>query len=93
MEVKNDSKESACNAGDLGLIPRSGISPEKVMATHSGIPAWKIPRTEEPGRLQSIGSQRVEHYTYSSFRPLCPQESTGLLFFQHYMVVNTNLFC
>ena len=29
MEVKNDSKESACNAGDLGLIPRSGKSPEK----------------------------------------------------------------
>ena len=32
---------------------------EKEMATHSSILAWKIPRTEEPGRLQSIGSQRV----------------------------------
>ena len=32
---------------------------EKEMATHSSIPAWKIPRTEEPGRLQSTGSQRV----------------------------------
>ena len=32
---------------------------EKEMATHSSIPAWKIPWTEEPGRLQSMGSQRV----------------------------------
>ena len=32
---------------------------EKEMATHSSILAWKIPWTEEPGRLQSIGSQRV----------------------------------
>ena len=32
---------------------------EKAMATHSSILAWKIPWTEEPGRLQSIGSQRV----------------------------------
>ena len=31
------------------------------MATHSGILAWRIPWTEEPGRLRSIGSQRVEH--------------------------------
>ena len=30
------------------------------MATHSSILAWKIPWTEEPGRLQSMGSQRVE---------------------------------
>ena len=34
---------------------------EKGMATHSSIPAWRIPWTEEPGRLQSIGSQRVRH--------------------------------
>ena len=31
------------------------------MATHSSILAWKIPWTEEPGRLQSMGSQRVGH--------------------------------
>ena len=41
---------------------------EEEMATHSSIPAWKIPWTEEPGRLQSMGLQRVrqnvatEHY-------------------------------
>ena len=34
---------------------------EKEMATHSSILAWKIPWTEEPGGLQSIGSQRVGH--------------------------------
>ena len=34
---------------------------EKEMATHSSILAWKIPWTEEPGRLQSIGLQRVGH--------------------------------
>ena len=34
---------------------------EKEMATHSSIPAWRIPWTEEPGRLQSVGSQRVGH--------------------------------
>ena len=35
--------------------------PEKGMATHSSILAWRIPWTEEPGGLQSIGAQRVGH--------------------------------
>ena len=34
---------------------------QKGMATHSSIPAWRIPWKEEPGRLQSMGSQRVGH--------------------------------
>ena len=34
---------------------------EKEMATHSSIFAWKIPQTEEPGRLHSMGSQRIRH--------------------------------
>ena len=34
---------------------------EKEMATHSSIPAWRIPGLGEPGRLQSMGSQRVGH--------------------------------
>ena len=34
---------------------------EKEMATHSSILAWKIPWTEKPGRLHSMGSQRVGH--------------------------------
>ena len=36
-------------------------SPEEGMVAHSSIFAWRIPRTEEPGGLQSIGSQRVRH--------------------------------
>ena len=44
-------KESACNTGDPSSIP--GEDPlEKGMATHSSIPAWRIPWTEGPGRLQ-----------------------------------------
>ena len=50
---------------DLDLIPGSGRSLgqedplEEGMATHSSTLAWEIPRTEEPGGLQSMGSQRV----------------------------------
>ena len=39
---------------------------EEEMATHSSILAWKIPWTEEPGKLQSIGSQRVGHNSLCS---------------------------
>ena len=56
-----NGKESACNAGDLGLMPGLGRSLEKGMATHSSILAWRIPWTAEPGGLQSMGSQRVGH--------------------------------
>ena len=38
---------------------------EKEMATHSSTLVWKIPWTEEPGRLQSMGSQRVGHFTFT----------------------------
>ena len=58
---RSDGKESACNAGDLGLIPGLGRSPGEGNGNHSSILAWRIPRTEEPGRLQSMGSQRVGH--------------------------------
>ena len=57
----SDSRKSAYNAGDPGLIPGEGRSLEKEMATHSSILAWRIPWTEEPGRLQSMESQRVGH--------------------------------
>ena len=50
------------NAGDKRVRSLSGEDPlEKEMATHSSILAWEIPWTEEPGGLQSIGSQRVGH--------------------------------
>jgi len=57
-------QESACNArdpGNTGSIPGLGRSPGEGMETHSSILAWKMPWTEEPGRLQSIESQRVRH--------------------------------
>ena len=58
-------KEPSCNAGfteDMGSIPGLGRCPgEKEMATYTGILAWEIPRTEEPGRLQSKRFQRVGH--------------------------------
>ena len=53
----SDSKEPDSNMGDLGWEDPL----EKGMATHSSILAWRIPWTEEPGGLQSLGSQRVRH--------------------------------
>ena len=63
----------------LGLFPGSGRPPGKGNGTHSSILAWKIPWTEEHGRLQFMGSQRVGHdwvtfpffkYTYF-YTPYC----------------------
>ena len=57
-------KTPPANAGeerDVGSIPGSGRSPGGGHVTHSSILAWRIPWTEEPDRLQSIGSQGVEH--------------------------------
>ena len=51
---------SAGEERDVGLIPGSGGT-EESMATHSNILAWRIPWLEDPGGLQSIGSQRVGH--------------------------------
>ena len=45
---------------------------EKEMETHSSTLAWKIPWTEEPGRLQSLGLQRVGHDWLSNFPFLFP---------------------
>ena len=57
-------KESACNAGDWGGEVGVGSLGwedllEKEMETHSSMLAWRIPWTEEPGGLQSMGSQRI----------------------------------
>ena len=57
----SDGKESAFNSGDPGSIPGLEDPLEKEMATHSSILAWKIPWTEEPGGLQSMGCRRVRH--------------------------------
>ena len=114
-------KESACNAGHLGLIPGLRRSPvegighplqyswaswvaqtvknppamqeawvlslgwenplEEVMATHSGILAWRIPWTEEPGGLQSTGSQRVGHAWATQPKTAQHQEAEGKCYF------------
>ena len=57
----SDGKESTYNAGDLGLIPGLGRSPGEGKGSHSNVLAWRIPWTEEPNGVQSIGSQRVGH--------------------------------
>ena len=54
-------KNPPTNAGDTGMILEWGRSLEEEMATQSSILAWEIPRTEEPGGLQSKGSQRDGH--------------------------------
>ena len=54
-EVKNP----AANAGDLGSIPGMGRSPGEGNGNSLQYSCWKIPWTEEPGRLLSLGSQRV----------------------------------
>ena len=52
-------KESACNAGETGFLSQED-PPEQEMAIHTSIPAWEIPWTKEPGRLQSIGLQKLD---------------------------------
>ena len=52
---------SACNVGDPGSVPGVGDLLEEEMTTHSSTLVCKISWAEEPGRLQSMGSQRVEH--------------------------------
>ena len=57
-------KNLPANAGDMrdmGLIPGWEDLLEEGMAIHSSVFAWRIPWTEEPGGLQSIGLQRVRH--------------------------------
>ena len=80
--VKNPPADTG-DIRDVGLIPGSGRSPregkgyplqlEKAMAPHSSTLAWKIPWTEEPDGLQSMGSRRVDmterlhfHFSLSS---------------------------
>ena len=52
-------KNLPSNAGDRGLIHGSGRSPEE-MVTHSSTLAWKFSEREEPGGLQSMGSQKTQ---------------------------------
>ena len=69
-EIKDDTnrwRNIPCSwVGTINIVKISIPTPntvlsEKAMAPHSSILAWKIPWTEEPGRLQSMGSLRVGH--------------------------------
>jgi len=82
----SDGKEPTCNAGGP-VWPLGREDPlEKGMATHSSILAWRVPWTEEPGRLQSIGLQRVGHdWVTHTF--------TFLLFFLKHLVSCYAYFC
>ena len=55
-------KKSPANTGDMGSIPGLAWEDplEKEMASHSSILDCKVPRTEEPGGLQSMGSQKYQ---------------------------------
>ena len=55
------SEESVCNAADLGSIPGSGRSPGEGNGNPLQYSCLENSRTEESGRLQSMGSQRVRH--------------------------------
>ena len=82
-------KNPPANAGDkrgMGLIPGSGRSLEKEMATHSSILAWRIPWTEQPDGLHFMGFQRVGHDRSS----LAGMHS--LLYVLKYLLLNI-LFC
>ena len=94
--------------GPWSLSERSGFDPwvgktppqppEKGMATHSSIIAWRIPWTEEPGSLQSMGSQRVRHdwATFTSLHLfLKPGGLTYLVLLTlfKYMSIVYSLFC
>ena len=59
LVAQTSGKESTRNAGDLGSIPGSGRSPGGGNGNPSSVLAWRIPGTEEPGGLQSMGSQGV----------------------------------
>ena len=57
----SEVKASASNVGDPGLIPGLGRSPGEGNGNPLQYSCWRIPWTEEPGRLQSTGSERVGH--------------------------------
>ena len=57
----SDGKKSACNVGDLGLIPGVGRSPGRAQQPTPVFLLGESPWTKEPGRLQFMGFQRVGH--------------------------------
>ena len=74
--VKNPLADAG-DIGDAGSNPGQKDSLKEEMATHSSIVSWKIPWREEPGRLQSIGLQRVA----------CPCTTEQRAHTEHHMIL------
>ena len=84
-------KDLPANAGDegeMGSVLGQEDSLEEEMATHSSIPAWRIPWTEEPGGLQSRGSQSWTQLSIqdTEYNSLCCIECPCYLFILHIVV-------
>ena len=74
------NKESACNAGDPGSIPGSGRSPGEGNGTHFSFLAWRMLWTEEPGGLQSRGSQNGKHdWATNTFQLWCTASMSDVM--------------
>ena len=76
-------KESTCNAGDAVLSLGQENPLEKGLGTHSSILAWRIPWTEEPGNLQSIGSQSQTEMTWHPHIVKHPIKHTHTYIYTH----------
>ena len=63
--VKKKKKKSPCQCSWCAFNPGLGRSLVEEMATHSSILAWRIPRTEEPGGLPSMGPQELDTHTHT----------------------------
>ena len=61
IEWKKVAQMVACNARGPGSIPKWGRSSGEGNVFHSSVLAWRIPQTDEPGGLQSMGWQKVRH--------------------------------
>ena len=59
--VAKNSPANTRDAGDSGSVTGSGRCPGERNGYHSSVLVWRIPWKEEPGRLQSVGLQRVRH--------------------------------
>ena len=77
------------DARDMGLILGSEDPLGEEMATHFSILAWRIPWTQEPGRLQSTGSQRVRHDGMTEHTCACKFQESSFVCFLHYFILDT----
>ena len=92
-------KESTCNAGGLSSVPGLARSPGKGNdnpVKQASILAWEIPRAEEPGGLQSVGSQTVGHDLATKQQQFCSRRTVTLSycsFTARYPARGAALFC